>query len=835
MDEMKKMDEMKSRPHDRPLHWFWTIVPQACLFMFIFLMVHTQLWMGSGYLGWDAVRESWGDMLYGVLALQEGTFPFWNPLERGGYPFFADPQTAVLYPPTWLIYFGVFCFGGGLWVPLARTLIHILIGAFGLRVLARSWSYSPWMSSMGGLCFILSGRIAKAKDSAGLWTMVWIPWVIWATDRCVRYPVMRQGLILSMITTLCFYAGYPPNLFRAYLVALFFGGYLLFKEWKKRPREERSTYLRSVLRVFSLAIILTLVLCSPGIIATIDVLSFTVRTKLTLGEILQSRLYPVEFLDWILPRIFHPKGYGMLYMGLGPALCGLYALSRPQPVDRVWFIIALFSFFLACGHHSPLLPFLVKYVSVFGLWRVSEQYLFISIFALLMISLRGAHLLITLQESPSKGLRRCMIGVGVCTLGLLIWRSYTSGWSRPTQNSLSTLCVLVMFVYLWRARSTISPLIFYGLLTLITSLDLAVQHRQIYQILQPAPNLSRDLHLKPTPLPVGERMADDKYFRWRAAARLATPNLLGRYSTMVSARYKRYSTQALREPALLSLASVSRYAGRSARGVYKKQRRKERKKQRKKQRRKERKKQHQSKEAHSYGHLTRRGRVYELNPAPYAYWTPHIQVASSPEKVLRLLSTSLKKPPNSTYSRSKKLKNSPLSSSATSPPPITLPAIFERPDSSHSSQNQKHSQSVQTQAHLSHHLSYVRREGSSLTHLPAKIIHRGWGEVKLSITSPQDGALVLNEAWDPNWLLHIQRGGQLKIRQEPTSRVNYLFQGVYLKSGEYTLTFIYHPTRVITALWSSLIALCILIFGLFFSKRFSAKDHSKVKEEHLVL
>ena len=68
--------------------FFNTVILLLC-----FILIHTRMILKGHTLGWDALRESWGYLSYSISAFKAGYFPFWNHLERGGYPFFADPQT----------------------------------------------------------------------------------------------------------------------------------------------------------------------------------------------------------------------------------------------------------------------------------------------------------------------------------------------------------------------------------------------------------------------------------------------------------------------------------------------------------------------------------------------------------------------------------------------------------------------------------------------------------------------------------------------------------------------------------------------------------------------
>src|ERR1035438_3547620 len=73
-------------------------------------------------------------------AMREGRVPLWNPYIGLGRPFLADTQSAVFYPPIYLI-----CLGqelGG----LLLVWLHCLLAVFGMRGLARALQAGPWQS-----------------------------------------------------------------------------------------------------------------------------------------------------------------------------------------------------------------------------------------------------------------------------------------------------------------------------------------------------------------------------------------------------------------------------------------------------------------------------------------------------------------------------------------------------------------------------------------------------------------------------------------------------------------------------------------------------------------
>lgn len=825
-------------------HSYFVYVYDAIVLLILWFLLHDRLWGGTYYLGWDAVRESWGDLQYAALAFTQGYFPWWNHLERAGYPFLADPQTAVLYPISWFIYLGIYFFGTGLWIPLVRSMLHYLVAIIGMRVLGKSWGYPRWLNMAMGLSFILSGRLAKAKDSAGLWTMVWLPWMIWSMQRWVRKPHLSHSILVAVIMSLAFYAGYPPNLYRSGLISLAFAGYQLWEYSRDLSVAQRLSHLKRCLVYLVVTLLIFFILIAPGVIATLDHLPNSVRTQLSVREILSSRFMFFEIIDVFLPRLIRTQNYAMLYVGLLPSLAVCYAAIHWRKKDFFWVGAFIIFALMACGHHAFLLPFLVKYIPTFNLWRISEQYLFVSVFAWLVLAWRGAYLYqvhhlkydqdktreIVKEKAKSVGKNslldkqdqttdQCqptpyahhimlgMIGVlmGVACIGG-VYRYTQQGWHISTLRLCYTLATLMMIILVFRYMRSMSTRYFIIALLCIHLGDLYLQNTSIYQITQKKPRLTRD-RLLPKDLSIGERIADDQFFRWRVASRSGIPDFLGRYSTMVGARYKRYKDYADKYPALWSHASVHSYAGRKAHIQANKQSKHQSFIDKKN------KKIHQKKSPNAT--LPHRPWVptfkkkssyyYQLNHSSYMYWTPHIYTLKESHHVLQQLA---------------KL------------PPQRL-ALVEAQDAIHGLST--------LQKSIKKYPGFPKVLHSSKNKIKShiKVQHAAWGEIQAEVSTSQAGMLVINEAWNHHWTVHIE-AIDLKTKRASTNnadstlnpmthdlmstRINYIFQGIFLPAGHWKIKLRYHHTLLkYSFILTGLMSMAIFIFVVYQIRKVNIK------------
>lgn len=140
------------------------------------------------YVWRDLVFQAWGN----------GQVPFWNPYELAGTPLMANSQSAALYPPHILM--------GILHVPtaLAITLLawfHLFWAGLGTSKLVRALGGSEVGGMVAGASFALSPFVLSwTALSSVITTVCWIPWALWATDRCFRLETQRSGFIALAIS-----------------------------------------------------------------------------------------------------------------------------------------------------------------------------------------------------------------------------------------------------------------------------------------------------------------------------------------------------------------------------------------------------------------------------------------------------------------------------------------------------------------------------------------------------------------------------------------------------------------------------------------------------------
>lgn len=102
---------------------------------------------------------------------------------------------------------------------------------------------------------------------------------------------------------------------------------------------------------------------------------------------------------------------------------------------------------------------------------------------------------------------------------------------------------------------------------------------------------------------------------------------------------------------------------------------------------------------------------------------------------------------------------------------------------------------------------------SSTAAEPVRVRAAGAQHVELEATLAAPGLLVLNQFYDPRWVVDVNADSAAPVRTHPV-RVNRIMQGVYLPAGTHRLTFSYVPRDLYCAGAVSALSWLALLLGL---------------------
>ncbi len=409
----------------------WYVAPLFFTLMVLYMYRH--IWWGIDgrlhWFGWDTIESYWPDLSYFASSLGEGDWPLWNPYDRAGYSFHGDTVYGMYYPVTWaLVAPGAALGEMPAWVGQLKHLLHWIMGATFLYAYLRTRKLPIPAAAFGGVAWIASLPMIIHKASALNWPLVWAPIVWIAIDRLIeriREPnAWRRAAALAGAIGIAGSSGPPPGFFYLLVVSIMYGAFRLgvalldaYKTSKLRNELRLQAQWLAVAGVWTALLLLVVVL--PGMAIADD--SFTRGTTRSLQYALHRAL-PVEPT---LQGLFLPN-YGKIdsYLGIMPIMLGLAALIARPLRDRgmpVFLLVAAaFVAVLSFGGNTPLLPWCVKHLPGFGLFREPNRYKCVTAMVMAALAAYGIAALLSADISRRRRLLAIITSVAAVLL-LILW------------------------------------------------------------------------------------------------------------------------------------------------------------------------------------------------------------------------------------------------------------------------------------------------------------------------------------------------------------------------------------------------------------------------------
>jgi Bacterial membrane protein YfhO len=342
---------------------------------------------------------------YALAVLRQGYLPLWNPLVGMGAPLLANYQSAVLYPPNLLL-----ALGDPAWISTLLVMLHLILAGVGMAVLARRLGMDSLGQSVAGLAFGLSGYLVARSGFFSInATAAWLPWVIVAVDRVVLALPMatswrkRVGtcIPLAVVLALQWTAGHAQT---AWYTLVLMAAWILWRSLRGGVRA-----LGITVAGIAAAGALAFALASPQLLPTLEYLLQSHRAgTLDTEYALAYSFWPWRFLGLLAPGAFGSPvmgdywGYGnfwedAIYVGVLPLLLAVVALvrgflRRGPHVSLTRFLVAVgvVTSVLALGKHTPVFPWLFRWVPTFGLFQAPTRWMLIFVFGCSLLAGAGA-------------------------------------------------------------------------------------------------------------------------------------------------------------------------------------------------------------------------------------------------------------------------------------------------------------------------------------------------------------------------------------------------------------------------------------------------------------
>ena len=345
--------------------------------------------------------------------LREGIFPLWNSMNGMGAPLAANYQSAVFYPPNWV----VFLFGAWLdtgWLAWAHTLmimLHLIWMGLGMTKLMKTLGFGEMSQVISGLSFSLCGYfVARNSFFSMIWAGSWLPWIIYAVSRIV-YPgsthVKKSARIihfpLVLFTALQLFAGHAQLTWYTLLLA---ASWLLIGGW---TANRWSGMWEAIVQAVP-SLILSAGLCAIQLGLTTEYLFISQRSSSVDFETSMTySLWIWRLVGFITPGLFGNPGLGnywgyasfwedALYIGLIPFFLALMSLQNvfsssknetmtsKNKMSRFLWVMVIVSVLLALGKNTPIFKFLYHYIPTFDMFNAPARYLIWAEFSLVVLA-----------------------------------------------------------------------------------------------------------------------------------------------------------------------------------------------------------------------------------------------------------------------------------------------------------------------------------------------------------------------------------------------------------------------------------------------------------------
>jgi len=353
-------------------------------------------------LVWGTVSTQfipWWDFAWDTLI--QGHIPLWNPWVGMGAPMVGNYQSAIFYPPYWILLLLYAIAGIRLmsWGVTVVVVFHLIWSGLGVAKLLEELELSKLSQIVGGLAFSLSGYLVARSSFLSINAAVaWLPWILLYSLRLANKKEYAFWA-LSAVITLQLLAGHAQTAWYSILLGGIWTFFLAVKNYIEQNK------LRNVWQSIYKYILAGLLSAGISAIQLVPTLEYLIQSQRSgdygFAEAMTYSFWPWRFLTLIVPNLFGSPaagnywGYGnywedAVYVGLLPLLIAIGVVLRaffvkrkelaqkPKASKRELIIflsgIIFVSFLLALGDNTKLFPFLYRHVPTFGFFQAPTRY-----------------------------------------------------------------------------------------------------------------------------------------------------------------------------------------------------------------------------------------------------------------------------------------------------------------------------------------------------------------------------------------------------------------------------------------------------------------------------
>ena len=400
--------------------------------------------------------------------------PLWRTLIFSGFPFDADPQSGLWYPPNVVFLLLPAAVGFNL-----LFVLHVVAAGLGMWVWSRATGTSAGGALLAALAYAFTPKVFAhlGFGHVGLvYAAAYVPWALWAAYRVGRGSWRHAGALglalgWQFIThpQLAFYTGLMSGIY----------GLAVTCNLQFAIRNSQSAIRHSpfAIRWLALGAVLAALVAAVQLLPLLRFAPLSARAAMGFSESAVSSL-PPRYL-WGLLLADH-RGFMdyMLYVGMPVLALAVVALPRRQA--WFWWAFVCAALVYVLGANTPLYGWAFRLLPALAWLRAPSRIWFVAAAALaLLAGWGGDRLLEGLGGRGRRALNRVAVALGALALALVF--GYAIAFGKPPANLvafgvvtpiMAALCVVTATRYLprWGAVVALVALLLADLWTVDTTL-----------------------------------------------------------------------------------------------------------------------------------------------------------------------------------------------------------------------------------------------------------------------------------------------------------------------------------------------------------------------------
>jgi hypothetical protein len=412
----------------------------------------------------DFSRQFWAFATFEVRELSAGRMPLWNPYTYAGAPFWADIQSAVLYPISLLTLLLSGPWGFSLFALEVEAVAHFWLASIFTYLLVRRLTRHRGAALFAAITFTFGGYLTgyPSQQLAVLETVVWLPLLLYFTDRALMdrssqtphlRPSLSNTLAAGLVWGVILLAGHPQSALFVFYTFILYVMFLALVQ--KRQQGDPSTSHpahqiptppqrgpmgysllptpHSLLLTPPLVILIGLGFSAIAWLPGLEYMRLSVRAAGLYDKMAGG--FPInDLIQMLLPGSV--SFYSPLYVGILPLLLAVWvALSLRRRETTFWGVLAAGALLLSLGGETFLYTPFYLLVPGFSIFRDQERAAFIVSFALAMLAGYGFKYQISSQQTSNSKLQTVVGWLLIGAVGLVILFFYglnNAGWQNDS-------------------------------------------------------------------------------------------------------------------------------------------------------------------------------------------------------------------------------------------------------------------------------------------------------------------------------------------------------------------------------------------------------------------